>query len=87
MNSQYDSTHRWDLIWQFNILRNDRLALLNRALHIHIRDLLAEICFRANKSNQAILDLQKHIRASLNLFLYCSNSLDRERVSSVSCVS
>jgi hypothetical protein len=50
-------THRRNLLWKLNVLCDRDLALLNRALHINIGDLFAEICLGIDEPDQSIFDL------------------------------
>ena len=76
-------TYGRNLLWQRDILRNCDLALLDRTLQVHIRDLLTQIGLCVDQTNQAILDLDVHVCAFLHICEKCSYSFDGEVSSTV----
>lgn len=81
MISSRNGTYRWNLLWNLNILRNLRQAILERAFQIYILDLLAEICALIDESDQAIFNLQVNICALQDIFGKGANGFDREGLS------
>lgn len=77
------TTHGRDLGWQLDILYDLGLPLLDRAAHIHILDLLAEIGLRVDKSYQPVLDLQNNICALPDIFKHGPDRFDGERAAPV----
>jgi hypothetical protein len=71
-------TYIWNLIRQFNILGDNSLALLDRAFHIHVLDLVANRCLGVDEADQAVLDLQDHICTLLDPLLEGTDGFDGE---------
>lgn len=63
---QRESTYRWDLIGQINLLGQGHGTLLQRALEIDILDLLTQIDLLLQQGNQAPFNLQEHRSALLD---------------------
>jgi hypothetical protein len=76
-------TYRWDLPGQRNILGKSHLALIKRALKIRLSNGVATIGFLVDQSDQAILDLQMHLKALLDLVLESACGLDAEGLTTV----
>lgn len=56
----------WDLLGQIDTFGEGQSTSLDGALLINILDLLAKVCLGADKTNQAILDLQHNVCALLD---------------------
>lgn len=55
------SPYIWDLLWQIDTLAEGQSPSLDGALLINVFDLLTEVCLGADKTNQAVLDLQRNV--------------------------
>lgn len=62
-------TYRRNLPGQIDILGQAQLALLQRALEIRLLNRVARIALLVDQGDQAVLDLQVHLRALANLLL------------------
>lgn len=71
-------THRGNLVGKLDRLGDAQDALLDRALEVDVLNLLAEVRLRADKANQAVLDLQEDVGALLDGLLDGTGSLDDE---------
>lgn len=56
----------WDLLWQVDTLGEGQSTSLDGALLVDVFNLLAEVCLGADKTNQAVLDLQRNVCTLLN---------------------
>lgn len=70
-------------MWHINILGDCGLALLDRTVHVHVLDLLAEVCSHADQSNQAIFDLELDICSFFDVLNKGTDSLDGKRLATV----
>ncbi len=70
--------HRWDLARQLDGLGDGQQALLDGALEVDVLDLLAQVRLRADKPDQAVLDLQVDVGALLDSFVDLADGLDNE---------
>jgi len=52
-----------DLLGNRHILRDGRVALLERALEVDVADLLAQVGFLVDESDEAVFDLHEHFGA------------------------
>lgn len=80
-------TYWWDLLWQLNILGESHLPSLERALQVHLLDLLAQIDCCLQQGDKTVLDDDSAICALLNILLQCSSRLDGKSLPAVSLVS
>lgn len=52
-----------NLLGQFDGLGDGQRARVDRAFHVDVLHLLAQICLGADKTDQAVLDLQRDVSA------------------------
>lgn len=60
---------RRDVLGQVDLLHDDGLALLYGALHLDFLDLVAEVDFHVDESDEAVLDLQYDVGAVFDVFV------------------
>lgn len=77
-----------DLLGQLNGLGDSKRAILDGTLHVDILDLLAQIGLGADKTDQAVLDLQRDVCALFDGLAQGAGCLDNEVLSTsiVTCV-
>lgn len=80
---QTSLTHRRDLGGKLNGLGDAQDAFFNGTLEVDILNLLAEVRLRADKADEAVLDLQQHVGALLDGLLDGARSLDDELLATV----
>lgn len=73
-----ECTHRGNLVGELDGLGNGQYSLLDGALEVDVPNLLAQVRLRADKANQAVLDLQQDIGALLDILLDGTGGLDDE---------
>ena len=74
--SRQSKTYRRNLLGQLNILGQRHGTLLERALKVDVLDVVAEIGFLVDDTDQAVLDLQVHLCALLDILVEDARSLD-----------
>lgn len=79
------ATYGWNLLWQLNLLGDCNRALLDRALHINIFYLLAEIGLSAEKLDETIFhyNIDDSVVLDGNVPTQSPGSLDKQRLASV----
>jgi hypothetical protein len=70
--------YRRNFPWDVDVLGESHLALVERALEVCLADGVASICLLVDQGDQAVLDLQVHFEALLNLLLEVTRGLDGE---------
>lgn len=75
-NESIESTYGWNLRRQVNLLGNLRLPRLDRTLQIHLLDLLAQICCRAEELDEPVLDLEHDVGAFADVFFERAEGFD-----------
>lgn len=78
---------RWDLSRKVNTLGQRELSWLNRALHINLVEVLAEVESCAEQLDQAVLDGNLDISSLLDGLLDGAGGLDLKCLTSVLCQS
>jgi len=78
---------RWDLLWKLDILLDSHLALLEWTLEVDVGDSVAEIGSLSDDGDQAILDLQVHLGALLNVLVEVTRRSDGECATTAEAVS
>ena len=73
----WETTYRWNLAGQINVLGQAHLALLERAFQVRLANRLTQVRGLVNQSDQAVFDLEMHI-TTLNLIFEVPLCLDRE---------
>lgn len=73
------STYRRNLPGQADVLGEGHLALVQRALEVCLADGVASVGVLVDEGDEAVLDLQVHREALLDLLLEVTRRLDGER--------
>jgi hypothetical protein len=76
--AKHGCTYRRDFPRQLNILGHAHLALVERALEVCLANRLAAVCLLIDQSDQAVLYLEVHLKAFLDLVLEVAARLDAE---------
>lgn len=82
---QHGVLARRNLLRQVNLLGQLRVALLERAVEIHVLDLIAQIRFLIYERYQAVFDLQVDFGASSDVFLEGAGGDDGEGFATTFC--
>lgn len=76
-------TYRWDLLGQLDLLLQDHVTLLQRAVEVNILDLLAEIGGLSDERDQTILDFQENGSTLLDSFAQGTRSLNGKSLTTI----
>jgi hypothetical protein len=77
------STYRRNLPRQINILGQAQLALLKWAFQIRLLDRVACIALLVDQGDEAVLDLQVHLRALTDFFFEVARRLDAQLLATI----
>lgn len=77
------NTYGRDLGRKGDRFRDGEVPLLDRALEVDVRDLLAEIRARADKADKTVLDLEEDVGTLLNDLRRVASGLDDELLAAV----
>ena len=72
-----------DLLGKLDVLGQGGLALLDRALEVDVLDLVAEVGVLLDDGDQAVLDLQVHLRAIFDVLRKVTAGHDAEDLTTV----
>ena len=72
-----------DLLGKLDVLGQGGLALLDRALEVDVLDLVAEVGILLDDGDQAVLDLQVHLRAIFDVLRKVTAGHDAEDLTTV----
>lgn len=73
--------YRRNLLGDIDVLGQLHLALLDRTCHVGFLDRFAEVGFLVDERDEAVFDLEVHLRAFVDRFLELARGRDAEGLS------